>query len=111
VVTDEWSSDFFHLGIGVPQGCTASTVVFDVVFQLVLDMWKWLTRNVNPCYQFHDGKLSVSCPSYADDVGLVAQTPKECQISIDAFQTALEWTQVQWGLQFPNENNLSSTHL
>ena len=35
VVTEDWSSDFFHLGIGVPQGCTASTVVFDVAFQVV----------------------------------------------------------------------------
>ena len=39
VVTEDWSSDFLHLGIGVPQGCTASTI-FDIAFQLVLDMWK-----------------------------------------------------------------------
>ena len=48
VVTDDWSSDYFHLEIGVPQGCTASTIVFDVGFQVVLDMWKWLSRSVNP---------------------------------------------------------------
>ena len=93
VVTDDWSSTLFHLGIGVPQGCTASTIVFDVGFQLVLDIWKWLTRDVSPCYRFLDVKLSVSCPTYADDVELVAKGPKECQKSINAFQTALEWTQ------------------
>src|SRR3954469_1819753 len=36
----------------------------------------------------------LSRPTYADDVELVAQTPKDCQKSIDASQTALEWTQV-----------------
>lgn len=93
VVTDDWCSDYFHLGIGVPQGCTASTIIFDVGFQVVLDMWKWLTRDVSPCYRFNDVKISVSCPTYADDVELVAEKPGDCQKSINAFQTALEWTQ------------------
>lgn len=92
VATDDWMSDFFHLGIGVPQGCTASTVVFDVGFQLILDQWKWLTRKLHPGYSFGDGRLSVACPTYADDIELVATIPKDCQQSIDAIQTALEWT-------------------
>ena len=36
--------------------------------------------------------ISVSCPAYADDVALVAETPSVCQKSVDGFQTALEWT-------------------
>ena len=47
VHTDDWVSNFFLLAIGVPQGCTASSVVFDVTFQVVLDMWKWITRDVH----------------------------------------------------------------
>ena len=92
VVTEDWTSEFFHLGIGVPQGCTASTIIFDIGFQVVLDMCKWLSRSVSPCYRFGDGKLSVSCPTYADDVELVASKPKDCQKAIDACQAALDWT-------------------
>ena len=92
MVTEGWCSDYFHLEIGVPQGCTASTIAFDVGFQVVLDMWKWLSRSVNPHYSFGEGKLSVSCPTYADDVELVASSPKDCQKSVDDFQVALRWT-------------------
>ena len=66
--------------------------VFDVAFQVVLDMWKWLTRDVSPCYRFADVKLSIACPTYADDVLLVAEKATDCQKSLDGFQTALEWT-------------------
>ena len=41
VQTKEWASAWFPIGIGVPQGCTASTIVFDVSFQLVLDYHTW----------------------------------------------------------------------
>jgi len=54
---------------------------------------KWLSRSVNPHYSFGEGKLSVSCPAYADDVELVASSPKDCQKSVDTFQVALLWTQ------------------
>jgi len=93
VVTDEWSSEYFHLGIGVPQGCTASTIVFDLCFQVVLDIWKWVSRDVNPRYSIGDDhNIPFSCPTYADDVKLIASNPPDCQKSVDAFQSALEWT-------------------
>ena len=38
VATEDWRSDWFHLAIGVPQGCTASTIMFDVAFQVVIDI-------------------------------------------------------------------------
>ena len=42
VQTEQWRSDWYHIAIGVPQGCTASTVVFDAAFQVVLDLHTWL---------------------------------------------------------------------
>ena len=58
-------------------------MVFDLTFQVVLDMWKWITRDVHPCYRFNDVKLAVSSPTYADDVLLLAEKPKDCQKSLD----------------------------
>ena len=93
VVTDEWSSKWFPLLIGAPQGCTASTIVFDVDFQIILDLHEWLTRKVHPGYTLSKTDIRICSPTYADDVELVADSPQACQKSIDAFQTALEWTQ------------------
>src|SRR4051812_9823067 len=36
VVTEDWRSDWFQLAIGVPQGCAASTTIFDVAFQVLI---------------------------------------------------------------------------
>ena len=37
VVTREWSTGFFLFDIGLFQGCVLSTILFDCVFQLLLD--------------------------------------------------------------------------
>ena len=86
VVTDQWSSKWFPLLIGAPQGCTASTIVFDVDFQIILDFHAFLTRKVHPGYTLSKTDIRICSPTYADDVELVADSPQVCQKSIDAFQ-------------------------
>ena len=72
MVTDDWRSDYFHLGIGVPQR-TASTIVFDVAFQVVLDIHASRLTNKSIGYQIKEAQLTVVSPTYADDVALVAR--------------------------------------
>jgi hypothetical protein len=93
VQTEDWNSDWFGLEIGVPQGCTASTIVFDVAFQLVLDIHASMVAGKKGIGYAIDGmRKAVSAPAYADDVELVTSSPKDCQISINAFEKALGWT-------------------
>ena len=92
VVTSEWTSESFHLAIGVPQGCTASTIVFDVAFQLTLDIYKWLTRSKDVGYKFTGADISVIAPTYADDIELITSTGPKLQSAVDAFQSGLQWT-------------------
>ena len=92
VVTEDWSSEYFHLAIGVPQGCTASTIMFDLCFQVVIDIWKWRTRDAKPHYSI-DNMIPFSCAAYADDIKLIASRTQDCQKSVDAFQCALDWTE------------------
>ena len=47
VHTKSWTTSWFALATGSPQGCTASTIVFDVAFQL-LDYLEFLTPKVKP---------------------------------------------------------------
>jgi len=65
-----WSTELFFIAIGVPQGCTASTINFDVGFQLILDLHSALL--VGPKgYRIAFTSIIASKPIYADDVGLV----------------------------------------
>jgi hypothetical protein len=91
VQTDNWSSNWFGLEIGVPQGCTASTIVFDVVFQMVLDIHEHLMGNKSQGYTLSSSSIVIKAPAYADDVALVEKTPNECQDSIVCFEQALDW--------------------
>ena len=44
VVTKDWSTDFFPDDIGLFQGCVLSTILFDIVFNLLLDFIKPLDK-------------------------------------------------------------------
>jgi hypothetical protein len=92
VQTDDWKSDWFALEIGVPQGCTASTIIFDIVFQMVLDIHRHLCQGLKIGYTLSESKIAIIAPAYADDVGLVASTPHECQSSIGCFELALAYS-------------------
>jgi len=91
VHTKDWISCWFALATGAPQGCTASTIVFDVAFQLVLDILEFLTPTVEP-FTIRNTSVHVKDPTYADDIALVTKTPDDNQLCIDAFSKATDWT-------------------
>ena len=89
---EEWKSEWFRNDIGSLQGCTASTVIFIVAFQLLLDIHEWQMelQKVNSGITIPDTEIKVSKPSYADDIALVERTPQNLQTSVDAF-SKLVW--------------------
>ncbi len=92
VQTEEWSGEWFGLGIGVPKGCTASTIVFDVAFQLVLDIHLFLTEGKTSGYTLSGSSVCVKAPAYADDVCLAEVSTEDAQMSLQQFDRALTWT-------------------
>ena len=44
VATDDWKTGFFRYQIGLFQGCVLSTILFDLVFNLLLDFFAATTR-------------------------------------------------------------------
>jgi len=90
VVDTDWSTCLISIGIGVPQGCTASTINFDIGFQLILDYHSYLVGNIG--YRIKSTIL-VSKPTYADDVAIVTSTASDCQFAVTSFVTVLEWSQ------------------
>ena len=91
VHTDSWTSNWFQLAIGVYQGCTGSTGLFNLLFNVILDAlaqpeYRQLGFRLAP------GVDPVSVAGYADDVTLVAETAGNCQRLVDRFQEMLSWT-------------------
>jgi hypothetical protein len=92
LITDDWTSDFFSQNIGVLQGCTAATMVFNVSFQLLLDIQQHLSKGISKGFNIADTEITIPKQAYADDLALIESFPATAQISTDAFVLALKWS-------------------
>ena len=86
VCTEEWTTNLIPIGVGVPQRCTAK-----FPFQLLLDYHSSLLPE-QIGYQIANTTVTVSKPTYADDVGFVDKTAAGCQESVNAFAICLLWS-------------------
>ena len=60
VYAPDWVSDCIPFEIGVPQGCCASTINFDLAFQPILDLTTFLTQE-SGLYRIKEASLSAPC--------------------------------------------------
>lgn len=96
VQANDWSTGFFLFDIGLFQGCVLSTILFDCVFQLLLDLVASLD---NKCgYKFktvkvNDKPLVCHRKAYADDLALIANNAKNAQLACDRTNSWLNWTE------------------
>ena len=70
-------------------GHASSTVLFDIVFNILIDI---VSSSGVVGYQTSDKSLSASTPTYADDVTLIASTPRDNQRQIDFLEDGLRWS-------------------
>jgi hypothetical protein len=60
-----WRTAFFQFQLGLFQGCVLSCILFDCVFQLLLDLTQ---RLENECgYNFKDTAIVLHAQAFADD--------------------------------------------
>jgi hypothetical protein len=89
IVCDDWSSKPFAYEIGVFQGCVISPILFNMVFNLLLDIL--LPYTVDHGYKLTP-TLYVHDLAYADDLSIIARDAKKCQLSLDVIDDFLSWT-------------------
>lgn len=89
VQTKEWSTGFFLFDIGLFQGCVLSTILFDCVFQLLLDM---LAPNKHLGYTYKGVDITKLDRAYADDLALSTKNTKCMQTACDITDVFLDWT-------------------
>jgi hypothetical protein len=90
VVTKDWSTGFFLFDIGLFQGCVLSTILFDCVFQLLLDFLRPIDHLG---YSHKLCNISTLSKAYADDLALVTKTPDGNQTACDRSNDWLKWTE------------------
>ena len=89
VTTKDWNTNFFSFNIGLFQGCVLSTILFDCVFNLLLDFLAPLESE--HAVKVEDG-ITTFLKAYADDLTLATDTPKGHQIVLNKANTWLDWT-------------------
>jgi hypothetical protein len=89
VTTKGWSTSFFFFCIGLFQGCVLSTILFDCVFNLLLD---FLECCKDEGYTFKKTPVTIMHKAYADDLQFSTTTPQGHQRVLDRTQTWLKWT-------------------
>jgi hypothetical protein len=91
IITNEWSTGFFLFDIGLFQGCVLSTILFNCVFQLLLD---FLQPNKLLGYKFKNpSEVSTFTKAYADDLTLLTCNAEDNQTALNLTNSWLMWTQ------------------
>ena len=89
VTTKAWTTAFFCFAIGVFQGCPLSAILFDVVFNLLVD---FLSTLKHLGYILKATRISSFTTAFADDLNITTRSPKGNQTVLDLTDTWLSWT-------------------
>jgi hypothetical protein len=89
IVTKGWSTGSFLFDIGCFQGCVISAILFDCVFNLLLDFLEPLQK----LGYAHKNTLVVTAnKAYADDLNVTTTDSASNQLVLDSTCTWLDWT-------------------
>ena len=94
VEANDWSTGFFLFDIGLFQGCVLSTILFDCVFQLLLDYLKPIS-NLGYTFKlakFNSQNITKLDLAYADDLALCTRTTAGNQKACNRTIEWLDWT-------------------
>ena len=89
IVTSGWTTGFFLFDIGCFQGCVLSTILFDCVFNMLLD---FLEPMSHLGYKFKRVAVVNYSKAYADDLAVTTRTANGNQKVLDRSVAWLEWT-------------------
>jgi Reverse transcriptase (RNA-dependent DNA polymerase) len=89
IKTRNWSTLFFLFDIGFFQGCVLSCILFNCVFQLLLDLLKPFAEEG---YHFKGSSILNHVQAFADDISVMTSTPQKNQHALDIVKSFLSWT-------------------
>src|SRR5690242_17985942 len=87
------TSDIFKFDIGLFQGCVLSCILFNCVFQMLLDLIAPLAEAHG--YKFKDLPVVLHDQAFADDLSILTSIPELNQFTIDVVVLFLEWARMR----------------
>jgi hypothetical protein len=77
VLLPDGQTEWFHQAIGIFQGCTLSTILFDTVFNTLFD---YLSEDLDQMgYKFAEADIRIGSTGYADDASFLTGLPEQNQ--------------------------------
>ena len=92
VRTKSWTTEPFHLGIGVFQGDPLSVAIFNTVMNTLVDT---LAEHRNLGYTFSQSNHTCNLLQYADDTCLTGDGPASCQALLTRTEEWLQWSKMK----------------
>ena len=89
IVTTGWSTLFFFFDFGCFQGCVLSAILFDCVFNLLLE---FLAPYERFGYTHKSSAIVTVDQAYADDLALTTQNAEQNQTVLNTTNKWLKWT-------------------
>jgi hypothetical protein len=89
VRTSNWATLFFFFDLGLFQGCVLSCILFNCVFQLLLDLLRPLAEDG---YCFKGSSVLNHTQAFADDISVMTSTCEKNQKALDLLKLFLIWT-------------------
>ena len=87
--TSEWTTEAIPLLKGVFQGCPLSVQLFNITWNIALDM---IRAAPIQGYSMKEADVVVQQLAYVDDQTTIATTPKDAQLVLDTLDNFLSWT-------------------
>lgn len=89
ITTPNFNTKWLHYSIGLFQGCTLSTTLFNMVYNL-LD--EWMSTLKVPGYVYKDGQTEVSRLLFADDTTFINGRCSDAQATLNHATLFFNWT-------------------
>ena len=90
VRTSKWITEPVALLMGIFQGCPLSVQLFNIVWNIALDM---VESSPAKGYRLKEAGIEKRQLSYMDDETVIASSPEEAQLVLDALDSYLSWTE------------------
>ena len=90
VRTSKWITEPVALLMGIFQGCPLSVQLFNIVWNIALDM---MQSSPAKGYKLKEAGIEKQQLSYVDDETIIASSPEDAQLMLDTLDGYLSWTE------------------
>lgn len=89
IVTPNFSSKWIHYAIGIFQGCTLSTILFNIAYNILSE---WMSSDNTPGYNYKNRKTELKTLLFADDTTFISGRWRDAQQMLNHASAFFDWS-------------------